>query len=348
MWPPRVSFRSTPIPGAGIRSNIAASPRASCTCRRCPTRLRCWRGCCPMFDSTTSIAATVSLATCLGPVTLFLFALLFHAQPAMVFRGGAGIQLPLAVVRPVPGGGERPRNRPASLAHSGARQIRRGSAQHRADADAAGPAGGLAGRHQARISTHLWRRRCCWRSRPWSIGWAPSRWPSPACCSCWRAWENRTSASRRVCRRRWARLPAGLLLADAQFHPHHRLQLAHRFVRLSFRPAATMAGGRPGRRRAGRSACCSAGRARHSTCRFVTMAAFTFGWIATALLSRRLRHHSRIAPLRHRVRAVPGAGPGGSHPAGRAPCQPDRAPVRLGHRDRVAAGRHAATLGLRQ
>ena len=85
---------------------------------------------------STPTALITALATCLGPVALFFFVAALHGQPPMGARGRAGIHGLLAGVRPVSAGREGPRHRAASLAHPGARQVRRGSAQLRTRAAA--------------------------------------------------------------------------------------------------------------------------------------------------------------------------------------------------------------------
>ncbi len=111
----------------------------------------------PHVSPDTIYRTIVSLATCLGPVTLFFFALVLHRQPPMVVRRGPGLQLALALLRPVPRGREGSRRGPASLAHSGAGQVWRGSAQYRADAAAGGAAPALSCSQKPRLSAHFRR-----------------------------------------------------------------------------------------------------------------------------------------------------------------------------------------------
>src|ERR1035438_9846057 len=64
------------------------------------------------------------------------------------------------------------------------------------------------------------------------------------------------------------------------------------------------------------------------------------------VLPVRRGHHSRIPPLRHRVRVLSRAGPGGGIPSDAEEFQPNGPPVCLGERRSVAPRRRAATLGL--
>src|SRR5262249_16434382 len=75
-----------------------------------------------------------------------------YRQPAMVLRGGHRVHAVLAVLRAVSGGGEGPRDRAIAVADASARQVRRGSALHRADAASSRAAGRLAGGARARAA----------------------------------------------------------------------------------------------------------------------------------------------------------------------------------------------------